>query len=86
VVSELVTNAIRHTFGAVQLGLADVDGDVLVEVFDESLRVPSVVDAGDDATSGRGLAIVAALSRGWGAEELARDGRVGKVVWARCRG
>lgn len=82
VVSELVTNALQCTFGRVQLGMVDTGRAVRVEVFDESPRLPTVVDAADGDTSGRGLAIVDAVSTRWGAGHHARDGRFGKLVWA----
>ncbi|MEG3628291.1 ATP-binding protein [Streptomyces poriticola] len=51
---------------------------VTVSVRDHDPRLP-VVDAADPlATTGRGLAMVAALSESWGARP---DGASGKVVW-----
>lgn len=82
VVSELVTNAVRHTFGAVRAVASDVDGAIRVEVFDESMRLPSAMRATDVDTHGRGLAIVERLSDTWGSEHIVFEGRVGKVVWA----
>lgn len=85
--SELVTNALRYTEGRVEVRLDDLDGDVLLEVLDESEDLPSVVDAGPDDTRGRGLALVAALADDWGAsrrEDSSGRGRpAGKVVWTR---
>ncbi|MFI9646029.1 ATP-binding protein [Streptomyces sp. NPDC052040] len=83
VVSELVTNAVRH--GRVPGRYFEVamayDGEkaVEVEVSDASERLPVPADPGPEATSGRGLLLVAALSQSWGV----RDRSVGKTVWAR---
>ncbi len=78
VVSELVTNAARDSQDDVVLSLA-VTGRVLrVEVSDTSHRMPEQRLAADDATSGRGLALVAAVSRRWGVES---EG-LAKLVWA----
>jgi anti-sigma regulatory factor (Ser/Thr protein kinase) len=80
VVSELVTNALRCTFGRTHVALCHLGGGTLVEVFDESPLRPSVLDAPPDATSGRGIAIVEAVSDRWGVRP---DGlELGKVVWA----
>lgn len=82
VVSELVTNALRCTYGRVHVGLTSLDAGLLVEVFDESLRRPSVIDADPDATSGRGIAIVEAVADRWGVRDEVAESVLGKVVWA----
>lgn len=86
VVSELVTNSLHCAFGPVQVALAEQDGGVLVEVFDESPRLPSLVDGGADATSGQGIAIIDAIADQWGARheigDLDGNTVLGKVVWA----
>ena len=82
IASELVTNAILHARTPVQLRL-HADGPVVrVEVYDENSRMPAVTGVGPDATSGRGLAVVACLACAWGMEQ---EGH-GKVVWAELRG
>lgn len=81
VVSELVTNAARHSEDAVEVGLSCVDHLLRVEVGDSSHRMPAAVDAsdvGEQATSGRGLLLVDALASRWGVES---EG-LGKLVWA----
>ena len=50
---------------------------VRIEVTDEGGELPDVPEASDDATSGRGLALVETLSSAWGVES--RPG--GKTVW-----
>ncbi|HYD08670.1 MAG TPA: SpoIIE family protein phosphatase [Acidimicrobiales bacterium] len=78
-VSEVVTNAVLHSTGPVELRIVcDVDR-VRIAVADESgerpASMPDVVDL--EATSGRGLLLVDALSVGWGVEPWG----VGKRVW-----
>ncbi|WP_307624280.1 SpoIIE family protein phosphatase [Streptomyces sp. V3I7] len=76
-VSELVTNAVRHAHGRhVQLRL--VRGDTLLcEVEDDDHTLPTLLNAGPDTESGRGLRVVSTLAREWGAS---RTG-AGKTVW-----
>ena len=78
-VSELVTNAIVHARSAVELELSrDADADVLrVAVRDASVRPPRMGGFDLEALSGRGLALVEALSDRWGVEADAS----GKLVW-----
>jgi anti-sigma regulatory factor (Ser/Thr protein kinase) len=87
VVSELVTNAVRHGHvrgRLVELRLVyDLEKAVTVEVSDAGdRRLPPTAPCPADvalAESGRGLALVAAFSDAWGV----RDRVVGKTVWAR---
>ena len=81
-VGELVANAIRHA--ATDLAVAVVfEGDRLrVEVFDADTRPPVMLAADPDATSGRGLLIVAGVADRWGFATSERDGITGKTVWA----
>ena len=78
VVSELVTNAMLHAGPPVELRLADLGGRVRVEVDDGSRLAPVRPLASVDAMTGRGIALVDALSRQWGVEQLAG----GKTMWA----
>ncbi|MGQ4384004.1 ATP-binding protein [Streptomyces sp. SAS_270] len=88
VVSELVTNAVRHgpvLEREVEIAVTALhDGSCLVEVRDESTTVPHVRPAndgqGEQEESGRGLSLVGALAEAWGVARH-RDGR-GKTVWA----
>lgn len=90
VVSELVTNAVRHGLvpgRLVELRLTyDLGKAVNVEVSDAGDGRPPTGTAApplpdDDAESGRGLALVAAFADAWGVD----DRVVGKTVWARLR-
>jgi PAS domain-containing protein/anti-sigma regulatory factor (Ser/Thr protein kinase) len=76
-VSEVVTNALRHTHGRVELELWRFADRVRVEVSDETSRGP--VPAGGDVLdeSGRGVPLMDALSDRWG---ISPHG-AGKVVW-----
>jgi GAF domain-containing protein/anti-sigma regulatory factor (Ser/Thr protein kinase) len=78
VVSELVTNASLHGEAPITVRVM-VDGCVRVEVEDARRAAPIMSRHNTEAMTGRGLAMVAALSSGWGID-LAGSG--GKVVWA----
>ncbi|MEV4174284.1 ATP-binding protein [Nonomuraea sp. NPDC049709] len=77
IVSELITNVVRHGGSAYALRLEDRDGRLYGEVFDPGGGVPRRRSPDADAISGRGLQIVAAIADDWGV--AAADG--GKVVW-----
>ncbi|HET7311541.1 MAG TPA: SpoIIE family protein phosphatase [Mycobacteriales bacterium] len=79
VVSELVTNALLHGAAPVVLRLSTLADRVRVEVEDGGRELPVRMRDDIEAMTGRGLALVAQLSNGWGVEPGA--GR-GKVVWA----
>ncbi|MEV4787853.1 ATP-binding protein [Streptomyces tuirus] len=81
-VSELVTNAVVHTGRPAVLRLslphAVTEGTtVRLEVADHSGRAPVPRCAGDDATGGRGLALVDGLADRWGWSVEA----TGKRIW-----
>ncbi|MEU6815049.1 ATP-binding protein [Streptomyces sp. NPDC046860] len=81
VMSELVTNAIVHTASTrVVCELRDHDGLVRIAVRDEGCAPgePHPAQQRPDEEHGRGLLLVAALCRAWGAQE---DG-AGLLVWA----
>ncbi|MFF8831028.1 SpoIIE family protein phosphatase [Streptomyces sp. NPDC015131] len=79
IVSELVTNAVTHTPGEVRLDLTLAGDRLRIAVNDASPRAP-VRSAGVDweATGGRGLLLVEALSTTWGSVPLGG----GKQVWS----
>ncbi|MGI5460961.1 SpoIIE family protein phosphatase [Streptomyces sp. CA-249302] len=77
VVSELVTNAIRHAAPPIELRL--LRGRRLIcEVSDASSTAPHLRRARTYDEGGRGLLLVAQLSLGWGTRHTA----TGKTIWA----
>jgi anti-sigma regulatory factor (Ser/Thr protein kinase) len=78
IVTELVTNAIRHGGSALILRLSTNGAWVYGEVFDEGEGMPCPSDPGLDATGGRGLLIVGTLSDEWGVADMPGGG---KIVW-----
>lgn len=76
-VSEAVTNAVVHAASASQLTMSLLQEHVRVEVSDWGGGHLHLVDADGGDTSGRGLALIEALSSVWG---TARTDE-GKVVW-----
>nr|WP_310716038.1 SpoIIE family protein phosphatase [Streptomyces lydicus] len=79
VVSELVTNAIAHTQGEVQLDLTLAADRLRIAVNDASPRTPVKPASVDwEATGGRGLLLVEAMSSSWGSVPLSG----GKQVWS----
>ena len=77
VVSELVTNGMLHAGAPVQLRLRQTARGVRVEVEDRSRVAPVRPLATLDAMTGRGMALVDALARRWGVQQLVD----GKIVW-----
>ncbi|MFE0116542.1 ATP-binding protein [[Kitasatospora] papulosa] len=71
-VSELVTNGVTHGSGDLSLRVRCRETEILVEVQDGSSVSATMRSASADATSGRGLVLVKALSGDWGAST---DGR-----------
>ncbi|AZM60229.1 hypothetical protein DMA10_09640 [Streptomyces sp. WAC 01420] len=79
-VSELVTNALRHATGPVGVRLvrpSDLGKVLLVEVSDPLPDPPRERDARPEDEGGRGLQLLASASRRWGT----RPGASGKTVW-----
>jgi anti-sigma regulatory factor (Ser/Thr protein kinase) len=83
--SELVTNSLRHARTAFVISLRSAPGLLRVEVFDRDTRLPVQMGADEEATSGRGLLIVAAVADQWGSRTEEHGGIHGKVVWAELR-
>ncbi|MGW6828434.1 sodium/proline symporter PutP [Streptomyces massasporeus] len=76
IVSELVTNAIRHATGPVGLRLIR-DRALMCEVSDGASTSPRLRHARTTDEGGRGLLIVAQLAQRWGT----RYTTTGKVIW-----
>ena len=88
VVSEMVTNALRHALPGpgstwprrpVRLGLLQQGPWVLCAVADPGTAVPVPRTPGSLAEAGRGLQMICAFSDLWG---YTTPGEAGKVVWA----
>ncbi|MGP3981776.1 ATP-binding protein [Streptomyces sp. KR80] len=78
-VSELVTNALRHAWGPIRLTLSRsaLRGTLRCEVEDASPAPPRVCPADESDEGGRGLHLMNLLSRCWGSHWTPE----GKVVW-----
>ncbi|MCS0602347.1 ATP-binding protein [Streptomyces sp. LP11] len=79
-VSELVTNSLRHATGPIGVRLvrpAGLDGALRVEVSDPLPDPPRERVARPEDESGRGIQLVAGSARRWGT----RPGTDGKTVW-----
>ena len=81
VVTELVTNAVRHGDEPIELHVELSDEMLRVEVADSDGHVDAVHATGVNAdwVTGRGLALVEGVSQRWGADGKADRG---KTVWA----
>ncbi|MFD4551665.1 SpoIIE family protein phosphatase [Streptomyces sp. NPDC058466] len=78
VVSELVTNALVHTDGQVRLDLTRINHRLRIAVADNSPRTPiKPTSIGWEATGGRGILLVEAMSAAWGTLPVSG----GKQVW-----
>ncbi|PNG92942.1 SpoIIE family protein phosphatase [Streptomyces malaysiensis] len=77
VVSELITNAIRHAVPPIQLRLIH-DHSLICEVSDSSSTAPHMRRARTFDEGGRGLLLVARLSQRWGSRQTAE----GKTIWS----
>jgi len=79
-VSELVTNSLRHATGPIGVRLVrpeGLEGVLLVEVSDPLPDPPRERVAHPEDESGRGLQLVAHAAHRWGT----RPGAAGKTVW-----
>ncbi|MEO3749353.1 SpoIIE family protein phosphatase [Streptomyces sp. B6B3] len=77
IVSELVTNAIRHAEAPIQFRLIH-DRSLICEVSDSSSTAPHLRRARSFDEGGRGLLLVAQLTQRWGTRQTSG----GKVIWA----
>jgi two-component sensor histidine kinase len=83
---ELVTNSVRHAREprghVIRTRFERLGRGVRIEVHDADDAKPEQRDASGDEESGRGLALVEAVTGGrWGVSD--REG-IGKLVWALC--
>lgn len=82
VVSELVTNAVRHGRSPFTVSVTCDDSGTVIEVVDQNPRLPELAPAGAASQSGNGLHIVDVLARRWGVWYHPGDG---KTVWAELK-
>jgi anti-sigma regulatory factor (Ser/Thr protein kinase) len=80
ILSELVTNAIRHADGPIRVRLLH-DRHLICEVADASNTSPHLRYAASTDEGGRGLFLVAQLAEHWGT----RYTPDGKIIWAEQR-
>ncbi|MEH6379628.1 SpoIIE family protein phosphatase, partial [Streptomyces sp. KLMMK] len=78
VVSELVTNAVRHAYAPIRLRLIRERSSLICEVSDASSTSPRMRRARVTDEGGRGLLLVAQLTERWGTRFTAE----GKTIWA----
>ena len=78
VLSELVTNVVRHTEDGGHVRLRYEDGTVRMDVVDRDACRPTMRTAATGRPGGWGLHLVDALSTRWGVHAAP----VGKAVWA----
>ncbi|MFI9805735.1 ATP-binding protein [Streptomyces sp. NPDC052301] len=76
-VSELVTNALRHTRGPLRLNLRLRDSRLLCEVEDTESVCPARSAAEPYAEGGRGIELLDLLAAAWGSVRTA----TGKTMW-----
>ena len=77
--SEIVTNSVLHAHTDVDVSVAlSGDGGLRVEVTDRSPQLPAQRGYGDQATTGRGMRLVAAVTQECG---VVSHGASGKTVW-----
>jgi|SRR3954469_147976 len=76
--SELVSNVVRHVREPMFLCLSRQEESVRVEVGDPSSDAPVLQDPGPDREGGRGMLLIAAVAARWGTDMHPDDG---KTVW-----
>ena len=81
-VSEMVTNAIRHGRGGIRLAVRHLPQRLCVEVSDAGAGRPTTQDPRPEQANGRGLLLVERLAQDWGVTRLAGGG---KTVWFTLR-
>jgi anti-sigma regulatory factor (Ser/Thr protein kinase) len=77
--SELVTNALEHGSGDINVLVSPISAGIRVDVADTSSLEPVRRAPALDDEGGRGMLIVDTLATAWGIEPLPQGG--GKTVW-----
>jgi anti-sigma regulatory factor (Ser/Thr protein kinase) len=78
VACELATNAILHARTPFRVSVQRYGQVVRIAVQDRATALPAMHEPGPTAVGGRGMHLIAAISRRWGVEVTAH----GKTVWA----
>ena len=81
--TELVTNAIRHGRGVVRLAIKQFPSRLCVEVSDAGPELPTSRNPDTDHAGGRGLMLVERLATQWGVVKSGHG--PGKTVWFTLR-
>jgi PAS domain S-box-containing protein len=76
-VTEILTNAIRHARYPIEMHLCQAASEIIVEITDDSAQQPQRRLPDEHDEDGRGLLLVDALATGWGS----RPASLGKTVW-----
>lgn len=76
-VSEVVTNAVRHTAGPILLSLTQYPTALRCDVEDSDPETPQHKPGSEEAESGRGLVLLDALTMAWGSRRTPD----GKSIW-----
>jgi PAS domain S-box-containing protein len=76
-VSEILTNAVRHADQTIGLHLHHTAREIIAEITDDNAQLPQRIPPAPAGESGRGLTLVDALAGTWGA----RPTGTGKTVW-----
>jgi anti-sigma regulatory factor (Ser/Thr protein kinase) len=80
-ISEVVTNAVRHAHGMLTLAIQCDGHQLAVAVADDSPDLPVVRTSSTASIGGRGMQLVDRLAASWGCKQ--RPEGAGKVVWFR---
>lgn len=81
-VSELVTNALKHGDGGIEVQLSADGPELRLEVADEGAGLPAVRECSDGESGGWGLRLVEELADSWGTETESGTTRVWMVKQA----
>jgi anti-sigma regulatory factor (Ser/Thr protein kinase) len=85
IITELVTNAVKHGAAPILLAIECEDDALRVRVRDGATGPPQPRVASDDDEGGRGLTLVELLTDAWGVEAVEDEHGPGKAVWFQLR-
>jgi serine/threonine-protein kinase RsbW len=78
--TELMSNAVEHGSGVVELEIAVQNGLLHIGVHDDSVELPAKHDATSASVEGgRGIWLVQSIAHDWGSDSSGRE--PGKTVW-----